>query len=118
MQLKLWGRSDAGWFEQREARKGIRRLLLAEIRRPPNKVCRHCGRRHGLNRDVREAVAAMTRQLLFGRVRGRALVKIRQDGRIVGQGKRHTAVGTMHQRNKQAERKQEHQRQSANPTSD
>jgi hypothetical protein len=115
---KPWGRSGAGWFEQREARKRVRRLLPAEIRRPQNKVSRRHCRRHDLNRDMREAMAAMTRQLLFRSVRGCAMVQICQDGRIVGQSKGHLTAGTVHERGKQAEREQQHQRQSVDPTSD
>jgi hypothetical protein len=92
-----WGRSGAGRFEQREARQRGRRLLLAETRRPRNKISRRHCRRHNLNRDVREAMAAVTRQLRFWSVRRRAMVNICQHGRIVGYSKRHPTVGAVYE---------------------
>jgi len=93
-------------------------LLLAEIRPPQNKVDRHHCRRHDLNRDVRQAVAAMARQLLFWSVRARTTIKICQDGRTVDHSKRKPTAGTVQERNKQAEREQQYQRQPVDPTSD
>ena len=92
---KPWGRSGAGRFEQREARERGRRLLLAETRRPRNKISRRHCRRHNLNRDVRETMAAVTRQLRFWSVRRRAMINIGQHGRIVGYSKWHLTAGAV-----------------------
>src|SRR6266403_858985 len=68
-----------------------------------------------LGGNMRKTMVAW--QLLLGRIRSGALVEVHRHGRRIGVGEIQIAPGAADQRNQQAERQQQHERQSAKSTS-
>ena len=94
------------------------RLLLAERRRARDEVGRQRDGCQMLRGDVGKTMAAVARQLLLGRIRRRALVEVQSPRQAASDpGETKLAAGAMDQRNQQANRQQQDERQPAKPAS-